>query len=157
MANLTGRTTIFSGITGVVDTTAQHKVLTRAMDESGNEYIYLAGVSSTAIGSWVTYDEAGATTLLVANAVGPIAVATVANTSSSAYAWYLIFGSGSALLAANCADNAFLGYETSSGYAGDGCAAGDCITGAISRGATSGSAALATVQLNFPSVNDKSA
>lgn len=156
MANLTGRTQIFSGKTGVVDTTAAHKVLTRAFDEDGNEYIYLLGVGSTAVGSWVTYDEDGVTTLLVANAVGPVAVATVANTSTTAYAWYQIFGEASALLAASCADNAKLGYETASGYAGDGCAAGDAITGAVSRGATTG-AALTTVQLCYPSVNDASA
>lgn len=156
MANLTGRTEIFGGITGTIETTPVAKVLTRAFDTDGNEFIYLKGVASTAIGSWVTYDEDGATTLLVANAVGSVAVATAANTSTSGYSWYQIFGTASALLAASCADNAKLGYESSSGYAGDGCAAGDAIYGAVSRGATT-DAALTTVQLCYPSVNDTSA
>lgn len=156
MANLTGYAQNFSGKTGAIDTTAAHKVITRAFDENGNEYIYLAGCASTAVGSWVTYDEDGATTLLAANAIGPVAVATVANTSTTAYAWYQIFGEATALLAASCADNAKLGRETTDGYAGDGFAAGDAITGAVSRGSTTG-AATATVQLCYPSVNDSSA
>lgn len=156
MANLTGRTQIFSGKTGTIETTAAHKILTRAFDEDGNEYIYLKGVASTAIGSWVTFDEAGATTLLAANAIGPVAVATAANTSTSGYSWYCIYGQCEALLAANCADNAKLGRETTDGYAGDGAASGDVMAGAVSRDSTTG-AALGTVQLCYPSVNDASA
>src|SRR3990167_3345419 len=147
MANLTGRTQIFSGDTTVIDTVQKHAFLTRAMDENGNEYIYLTGVGSTILGSNVTYDEAFLTTLLVTNAVGPVAVAMAIIDSTSKYGWYCIYGECEAALAASCADNAKLGFETTSGYAGDGCAAGDAITGAVSRDATSGSAAVATVQL----------
>jgi hypothetical protein len=135
-----------------VDTYQQFALGTLAMDEAGKIYIYLKGVASTAIGSWVTYDEAGLTTLLVANAIGPVAVAKVACVADK-YAWYQVFGSCSALLAANCADNATLGKETTDGYAGDGRAAGDQLVGAISRGATT-DAGLATVQLNFPYATD---
>lgn len=154
MALLSGPPVGFHAATGVVDTTAKVPLGTRARGSDGfSEFIYLQGVASTAIGSWVTYDENGATALIVANGKGPVAVATAA-TIASTYGWYCIFGTCQALLAANCADNASIGRETTDGYAGDGRAAGDEIVGAMSRGATAGSAALATVQLSYPFVND---
>ncbi len=156
MAILTGYTQIFSGDTTRIDTVLAHKLGTRAFDVDGREYIYLTGASSTVLGSWVTYDEAFLTTLLAANAVGPVAVAMAIISSTSYYGWYCIYGECEAKLAANCADNAFLGYETTAGVAGDGQAAGDCITGAVSRDSTT-SAAVGTVQVCYPSVNDKSA
>lgn len=139
--------------TDAVDTTAKVSLGTRARDRNGNEYIYMLGVGSTVAGSWVTFDETWTTTLLAANAIGPVAVAmaaTVANT----YGWYCVYGTVPARLAANCADNARLGRETTDGLAGDGRAAGDEIYGAISRGSTAGAAALTTVQIYYPFVDD---
>jgi len=153
MPNLSGYPLGSHANTSTVDTTQQVPIGTRQRDASGNEYVYLKGVASTLAGSWVTYDEAGTTALLAANAIGPVAVAgaaTVANT----WGWYCVYGSCSALLAANCADNARLGRETADGYAGDGRAAGDEIYGAISRGSTAGSAALTSVQIYYPFVDD---
>lgn len=152
---------LFSGVpigahaaTGVVDTTAKVPLGTRMRGADGfSEFIYLKGIGSTAIGSWVTFDENGVTALLAANGKGFVAVATAA-TIANTYGWYCIYGVTSALLAANCADNASIGRETTDGYAGDGRAAGDEIIGAMSRGATAGAAALATVQLAYPFVND---
>lgn len=139
--------------TTTVDTTAKVPLGTRARDKNGNEYIYMLGVASTVEGSWVTFDEAWTTTLLAANAIGPVAVAMAAIVASS-YGWYCVYGSTSARLAANCADNARIGRETTDGFAGDGRAAGDEIYGAISRGSTSGSAALTAVQIYYPFVDD---
>ena len=156
MAELTGRVQIFSGNTANVDTVKAHTLLTRAFDTNDREYIYLTGCSSTIVGSWVTYDEAGLTTLLAANAVGPVAVAMAITDSTAEYGWYCIFGECEADLVASVADNALLGRETTDGKAGDGCSAGDAITGAVSRDSTT-AAAVATVQLCYPSVNDKSA
>jgi hypothetical protein len=152
MANLTGAPQVFHGDTSVVDTSAQVPVLTRARDNAGNEYIYLKGVASTIAGSVVTYDEAGITTLIAANAKGPVAVAmaaTVANT----WGWYCIFGTCDADIVANSADNSTVGRETTDGKVGDGRAAGDEIVGMIQREATT-AAALAAVQLTYPFVND---
>lgn len=141
--------------TTVVDTEQKITLGTRHRDKNGNEYVYLKGVASTLAGSWVTYDETWATALLAANAVGPVAVAQAAVDATSEYGWYCIYGTTSALLAANCADNsAILGRETSDGYAGDGRATGDQIYGAVSRGSTAGAAALTTVQVFYPFVND---
>lgn len=139
--------------TSTVDTTQRVPLGTRARDKNGNEYIYMLGVASTAAGSWVTFDEAWTTTLLAANAIGPVAVAMAA-TVASTYGWYCVYGSCSAELAANCADNARIGRETADGRAGDGRAAGDEIYGAISRGATAGAAAVTAVQIYYPFVDD---
>ena len=138
-----------------VDSSAQYALGTRGEDADGNEYIYLTGVASTVVGSWVTYDELGITTLLVANAIGPVAVAMAITDSTSEFGWYQIYGTAEAALAANCAANVAIGFETTSGYAGDGKAAGDTIYGAVSRDATT-AAAIATVQLNYPFVDDNS-
>ena len=157
MANLTSSYQIFPGDTTIIDTTATVPVLTRAKDENGNEYIYLAGCTSTIVGSWVTYDEAGATTLLVANAIGPVAVAMAITSTTAKYGWYQVFGKCEACLITGTADNAFLGFETTAGYAGDGQASGDCITGAVSRESSASTTGVYTCQICYPSVNDKSA
>ena len=59
------------------------------------EFVYLAGVSSTVVGSLVTYNQlTGATTLSpnTANLAQPVAVAMAANTSATALSWYQIAG-----------------------------------------------------------------
>ncbi len=154
MANLTGYSQTFDSDTTTVDTSAKTTILTRAFDSAGNEYIYLKGVASTIVGSVVTYDEDGVTTLIVANAIGPVAVSMSITDSTSEYGWKQIWGEAEACVAANCADNATLGFEKTSGYVGDGRAAGDMLMGAISREATGASAAVATIQINYPWASD---
>ena len=59
------------------------------------EFILLAGVASTAIGSLVIYNTVSFTTTLcpvTANLGQPVAVAMSANTSSSTWGWYQISG-----------------------------------------------------------------
>jgi len=135
-----------------VDSAAAFTLGTQTMDKSGNIYVYMLGVASTIVGSWVTFDEAYTTTLLVANASGPVAVSMGINVAAK-YGWYQVWGSAEACISANSADNAPLGFETTSGYAGDGRAAGDMIYGAILREAVV-AAAVATVQIWNPFVTD---
>lgn len=143
-----------------VDTSARMPVGTTVMgvDASGcsAEFIYLQGCASTIVGSVVTYDEAGATTLIAANAVGPVAVALAIVDATTKYGWYGIKGTFPTDVVANCADNAKLGRETTDGKVGDGFASGDAITGAVSRAATT-AAAVVNCQYLYPSVNDSSA
>jgi len=138
-----------------VDTEKAYALGTRGKDNAGNEYIYLTGVASTVVGSWVTYDELGITTLLVANAIGPVAVAMAITDATTDFGWYQIFGKAEASIAANTSADVVIGYETSSGAAGDGKAAGDMIYGAVSRDAVT-TAAIATVQITYPFVTDES-
>src|SRR5579885_2700990 len=60
----------------------------------GGEFIYLAGVASTVVGSLVTYNASGLTTLSpnTANNGAPVAVAMSANTSATNFGWYQIAG-----------------------------------------------------------------
>ncbi|MFA6041351.1 MAG: hypothetical protein WC733_07595 [Methylophilus sp.] len=59
------------------------------------EFILLAGVASTAIGSLVTYNTTSYTTTLcpvTANLGQPVAVAMAANTAATTWSWYQIEG-----------------------------------------------------------------
>jgi hypothetical protein len=142
------------GDTDAVHDSALNPVGTPSWDAAGNEYVYLQGVASCVKGSWVTFDEAGATALLAANAKGPVAVAMAAIVANK-YGWFARRAINvQAMLAANCADNALIGRESSDGVAGDGRAAGDEIYNAITRGSTSGAAALTAVQITYPFVTD---
>lgn len=72
-------------------------MIVRAQDPTFGEaeFILLAGVASTAVGSLVTYNTVSFTTALApvgANKPQPIAVAMAANTSASTWAWYQISG-----------------------------------------------------------------
>lgn len=136
-----------------VDDSAEYSLLTRTQDADGNEYIYLKGVASTVAGSVVTYDEAGQTTLIAANAIGPVAVAMAA-TVANKYGWYQIFGSGTAAAAGAVTDNAALYISSTAGKVDDAVVTGDCIIGMVAR-ATLAAAGDLTVQLSYPVATDK--
>lgn len=131
----------------------KYRLLTTKKDSAGNEYIYLKGVASCVAGDAVTYDEAGATALLAANAKGPVAFAQAAVDASTEYGWFMIAGVTNANVVANSADNATLGRETTDGKIGDGRAAGDQIANCFARGATT-AAATVSVQIRYPYVDD---
>ena len=133
-----------------VHDSALHELGTRTQNGS-NEYIYLKGVADTAANSWVTYDEAYATALLTANAVGPVAVALSA-TVANKYGWYQIWGSASAATDA-VADNATLYIDATDGRVDDAAVTGDLVVGAVTR-STDASTNVATVQLNYPYVTN---
>jgi hypothetical protein len=127
-------------------------------DALGNaaEYIYLTGVASTIVGSVVTYDNAGVTALIVADASGPVAVA-MAITVASTFGWYCIQGTIPVDVVANsaaCATTAKNpGRETTDGKVGDGRAAGDEINNFFQRVATT-AAAVVNCQIDHPFVNN---
>ena len=152
MAELTGRTQIFSGNTASVDTILGQPLGTRAMDKDGNEYIYLQGVASTADGSWVAFDEAHLTTLLTTNVIGRVAVAQAAIVASR-YGWYQIYGYDSgakAISGGACAADVCLYTTSTAGSVDDVKTATEGIFGATSRVAESGSSGVIGVELNYP-------
>jgi len=118
----------------------------------GNEYIFLKGVTSGALGSWVTYDEVGVSTLLAADAFGPVAVLLGAASATTMGVWACIFGSCSALVATGFADNGNIYATATAGTADDAAVAGDLVHGAIGRSAIS--SGKATVQLWYPFVDN---
>lgn len=141
-----------------VHTEAKNAIGKVALDQFDNEYVYLKGVTGVVEGMAVTFDEAGVTALLAANAKGQIAWGT-GLTVSSTYGWYARYSPGSGLLArvvTGTADNAFLGKETNDGEIGDGRAAGDQIYGVMSRAANATGATVLQLISTFcyPFVDD---
>jgi hypothetical protein len=121
------------------------------------EFIYLAGVTGTVAGSWVTYDIDGATALLAASAVGPVAIAMGANVGSS-YGWYMIHGKHSAALCwASLAltSNGLLYATASAGTADDAVVSGDRIRRAKVDEAKATNVATVAVEIYRPSVENE--
>jgi hypothetical protein len=62
------------------------------------EFVYLKGVASTVVGSWVGYSPAlGTSVLATANGTYPLAVSMTTNTTTTSFAWYMISGTCQAL------------------------------------------------------------
>ncbi len=119
------------------------------------KFIYLLGVASTAIGSWVTYNQDdGSTALLVPNAIGPVAIAMSANVAGQ-YGWYQIEGKAVGLVLAGFADNGNVYGTATAGSVDDAIVAGDRVQnakGASAIGTPSGS--FAEMEIYRPFVND---
>jgi hypothetical protein len=119
------------------------------------EFIYLKGVASTAVGSWVLYNEDDySTSLLAANDIGQVAVAMSACVASE-YGWYQIKGKaiGKALTA--FADNANVYSTATAGSVDDAVVAGDRVKkckGASAVGTPS--SGLAEFEIDRPFVDD---
>ncbi len=119
------------------------------------EFILLAGVASTVVGSVVTYNTVSYTTTLSAvggNVPQPIAIAMSANASASTFGWYQI--SGTAVVKKQCtvslAAGAAVGVLSTGLIAGT--ATGKEIEGAIVSAVASATAGRTTVRvlLNRP-------
>ena len=155
MASLTANVTaILSGDTTVVDTTQNHPLGTKAKDVNGNEYIYMQGVASVVLGSWVSFDEAHVTTRTVADAQGRLAVAMAAIDATTDFGWFCIYGSVSGLCLASFADNGKVYLTSTAGQVDDADVAGDAVHGAIGRSARDATSGLATFELNYSCVLD---
>lgn len=118
------------------DTTQNHPLGTirRATDPTygQGEFIYLKGVASTAIGSWVGYSPAlGTSVLAVANGNYPLAVAMSACNTTTKYGWYQISGVARALgLTSITHSSGFLWLTSTAGSVDDASVIGDAIINA---------------------------
>ncbi len=144
MAKLTGFTkSFFTDSTGTAIATEPSSALkTRARDSHGNEYILLAGVASNHVGSWVSYDENGSTTLLGTALARPVGVSCVANQSPSVYSWFQIYGDCTFALRGQDAISADVALYTSSttGYIESTDSTAQLVVGTMSTVAASGAA-----------------
>lgn len=118
------------------------------------EFIYLLGVASTAVGSWVTYsaDNFG-TTLLAANAIGPVAVAMSANVASQ-YGWYQISGKAVGKCLTQFADNAQVWITGTAGSVDDTSVAGDLVNNAKGASLTVVGSGVADFEISRPWVDN---
>lgn len=141
------------------DTTQRHPLgtIVRAVDPTygGGEFIYLLGVASTAVGSWVTYNpDDFSTALLAANAIGPVAIAMSANVASQ-YGWYQIQGKAVGKVLTGFVDNANVYATGTAGSIDDAVVAGDRVKGAVGASAIgTPSAGLAEIEIARPFMDD---
>ena len=141
----------YNGPITVVHTTAMHP-LGAMVHIDGKIYQYVKGVTSGAAGSWVTFDENYATTLLAANAIGPVGILMAALSTTSKYGWMQRLGVNAIASTDTIAADKPLYIDGTSGRADDAVVVGDLIVGAISM--TADSSNVATVFLNWPFVTD---
>lgn len=151
MTELTGHPQILHSNTTIVDTEQLAVLGLRTVDKQGNEYIYLKGVGGTTAGSWVTYDENYATTLLAADAVGPVAIAK-ATIVANQYGWYQIYGLNTDAQTDTISADKALYIDGTSGRVDDLGISGDLVIGAYSMSASSSN--VATVMIVYPHVSN---
>lgn len=143
----------------VTDTVQRHPLgdIVTAYDPvyGGGEFIYLKGIGSTAVGSWVTYNlDDGSSTLLAANAIGPVAVAMSANVASQ-YGWYQIQGKAIGKALTGFLDNANVYATATAGSVDDAVVAGDRVKGAVGASAVdTPSTGLAEFEIARPFMDD---
>ncbi|MGE0629575.1 MAG: hypothetical protein AB7O43_17330 [Hyphomicrobiaceae bacterium] len=140
------------------DTTKRHPLgtIVRAVDPTygAGEFIYLLGVANTILGSAVTYNmDNGSTTLVVADAIGPVGIAMSANVANQ-YGWYQI--SGKAVVdCATVSDNGNVYASATAGELDDAVVAGDLVHNAKFASANgTPSAGLAELEISRPWMDD---
>lgn len=151
----------FVGVQPIADisTTQNHPLgmIMRATDPTygAGEFIYLKGVASTVLGSWVVYNaDDFSTALLVADAIGPVAIAMGINVAAS-YGWYQIQGKAVGKVLAAFADNANIYATATAGSVDDAIVAGDRVKNAKGASAIdTPSIGLAEVEIARPFVDD---
>ena len=153
-----------AGMQNIADTsTTQNQVLgtiVQANDVAttaygAGEFIYLSGVASTVLGSWVTFNQDDNTTvLLAANAIGPVAVAMSINVASQ-YGWYQLSGKGVGKVLSGFADDGDCYLTATAGSVDDADVAGDYVNGMKGASAIgTPSSGLAELELSRPFVNN---
>ena len=146
----------------VTDTVQRHPngTIVRATDPTygAGEFIYLKGVASTAVGSWVLYNpDDFSTTLLAANDIGPVAVAMSANVASQ-WGWYMIQGKAVGKALAAYADNGLVYATATAGSIDDAVVAGDRVKNAKGASAVdTPSTGLAEFEITRPFMDDATA
>jgi hypothetical protein len=156
-----------AGMQNIGDTsTTQNQVLgtiVQAVDVASTaygagEFVYLLGVASTVLGSFVTYNaDDNSTALLAANAIGPVAVAMSINVASQ-YGWYQISGKAVGKALTGYADNALVFATATAGSIDDAVVAGDRVK--LAKGASAvgtPSTGLAEFEIQRPFMDDATA
>ena len=122
----------------------------------GAEFVYLAGVTGTVLGSWVLFNEDNwSSTLLAPNDIGQVAVAMSINNATTAFGWYQVTGKAIGLAAAGFADNSNVYSTAVTGTVGSAIVAGDRVkkcNGASAVGVPS--TGLAEFEIDRPFVDD---
>lgn len=141
------------------DTVQNHPLgtIVRAVDPvyGAGEFIYLKGVASTVVGSWVLFNpDDFSTSLLAANDIGSVAVAMSACVASN-YGWYQIKGKAIGKALTGFVDNANVYSTATAGSVDDAIVAGDRVKNAKGASAVdTPSTGLAEFEIDRPFVDD---
>jgi len=120
------------------------------------EFIFLKGVASTAVGSWVLINpDDFSTTLLVADMIGAVGVSMSANVALQ-YGWYQISGKALGLALASFADNGLVYSTATPGSVDDTAIATERVKNALGASTIVG-AGLAEFEINRPFVDNGTA
>ena len=138
----------------VTSTTQLHPLgtIVRATDPTYGdaEFVYLAGVASTAVGDLVVIDQ-GTTARTGTSSRGPVGIAMSANVASQ-YGWYQISGQAVVNVAGAVADNALVYATATAGSADDAVVSGAQVDGAVFRTSAAG-AGTAVAVIDRPAMN----
>ena len=142
----------------VTSTVQRHPVGTIMTAEDptflSGEFIYLQGVGSTVVSSWVTYlMDGGTTALMVSSAIGPVAVAMSINVLSS-WGWYQISGKAVGKCLTQFADNGIVWATGTAGSVDDASVAGDLIHRAKGASLTVVDSTVAHFEIERPFMDD---
>lgn len=141
------------------DTSAQIALgtIVRAIDPTygSGEFMYVKGVASAVEKSWVTINQDdGSTTLLAANAIGPVGVLMAALTASY-YGWAQITGKALGKCLTQFADNGRVYITGTAGSVDDASVAGDVVHGAKGASLTAVDSGYAEFEINRPYTEDR--
>ncbi len=122
----------------------------------GAEFIYLKGASSTAVGTWVTYNyDDWTTTRLAADAIGPVGIAMAAVDASTKYGWYQISGKAIGKCLTLFADNGIVYCTSTAGSVDDTSVIGDVVHNAKGASTTTVSSGVAEFEIARPFVENR--
>lgn len=141
-----------------VETEAKHALGTKVRavdpDYGEGEFVYVKGVTSGAVGSWVTLNPDGwTTTLLVADAIGDVGVLMAVLDAATDYGWAQIYGKCSALALASFADDGRVYATSTAGSVDDAVVDGDMVHKAKGASTITG-AGLADFEIHYPYTDD---
>lgn len=140
-----------------VNTTKRFRVGTEKKDISGAVFVYAQGVASLAVGDWVTFNGSFVPVRLVDTPLtGLVGISAAANTSTTAFSWYMISGAtaltalaGLVAVTTGSTDKAAMSQSSTAGRAtGGGVVATKTIVGALTVGVSASN--LGNALLNRP-------
>lgn len=140
-----------------VDSSQRNELGAVVQDKAGNEYVYLAGVASTAAGDWVLYNHVSAADLyLTARLIntplaGQVAMAMGANTAATTFGWYQVRGraTGANIATDAAADGKVISESGTAGRAATGATTTKNIFGAVCIGASAANVGIAFICYPF--------
>lgn len=136
----------------LVDGTQKQRLGLRKLDAARNEYIYLKGVSSNAVGSWVSFNTTSyVAVLLAADAVGSVGI-SMSTATGSQWGWFMVKGFYASSKSDTVSAAGGLFIDGTAGRVDDQSVAGDFVNGAVSTAADATN--ILPVQISYPYVTN---